>query len=129
MTDTVPVRVTDGDVWVDGDHLTLGDETEIPSVVYERISGSFARLDEAAGDDETESAEAQREDASSEASDIAEDDLDPHPEDLTVDELEARIEDVDDVDLLSTILDAEKASRNRTTATDAIETRIRELED
>lgn len=50
MADSVSVRVTDGDVWVDGEHLTRGDEVSIPAGVYERIPGSFERLDD--GDDE-----------------------------------------------------------------------------
>ncbi|WP_324757086.1 hypothetical protein [Haloarcula montana] len=129
MTDTVPVRVTDGDVWVDGEHLTLGDETEIPAVVYERIPGSFEQLDNGDDNDETEDAKTQSADASGEASELTEDDLDPHPEDLTVGELEARIEGVDDIGLLRTILGAERASEDRTTATDTLEARIRELEE
>lgn len=43
MTETVTVRVTDGDVWVDGTHLTRGDEAEIPTSVYDRIPESFER--------------------------------------------------------------------------------------
>jgi hypothetical protein len=46
MSETVDVRVTDGDVWVDGDHYVRGDEVTIPAGVYERIPESFERVTE-----------------------------------------------------------------------------------
>jgi len=137
MPDTVSVRVADGDVWVDGEHLTRGDEVDIPADVYDRIPGSFERVDsdESTGDvdDETDASETNASEADGEADgeaagEVTVDDLNPHPDDLTVDELEERIADVDDAALLETILEAEEASDTRTTAVDAIEERIADLE-
>lgn len=57
MAETTRVRVTDGDVWVDGEHYSRGDEVDVPSTVYDRIPASFERLDEAAATADTESAD------------------------------------------------------------------------
>jgi hypothetical protein len=46
----------------------------------------------------------------------------------TVDEIEAAIADVDDADALRYMLDAERDGQNRTTAIEAIEKRLEELE-
>ena len=128
MVKTVSVRVTDGDVWVDGEHLTRGDEVDIPAGVYDRLPGSFEQVaDPDAGEDSDEDNAAQETDDGG-ADTVAVDDLDPHPDDLTVDELEERIADVDDVALLEAIRGAETDAEDRTTAVDAIDARLNELE-
>lgn len=51
-----------------------------------------------------------------------------HPTDHTVDEIEERLEDVTDIDDAEAILELEQAGNARTTAVDAIEERLDELE-
>jgi hypothetical protein len=121
MPDTTRVRVTDGDVWVDGEHLTRGDEADIPSGVYERIPGSFDPADDGA---ESGSAADDDEAATDAAGDV---EVDPHPEDLTVDEIEERVAEVDSVEKLQRIRELEAESDERTTALEAIDNRLDEL--
>ena len=121
MTETVSVRVTDGDVWVDGEHLTRGDEVEIPTTVYERISRSFEQVDDV--DDVTDDADEEQVDQGDPP------EVDPHPGELTVDEIEDRVAEVDDLAKLRAILSLEEDGKDRTTATDAIEERIHDLEE
>lgn len=133
MTDTVPVRVSDGDVWVDGEHLTRGDEVKIPAGVYERLPGSFDRVDgleDTAVDSEADDAAVDNpEDKSNgDGDELTVDDLDPHPSDLTVEEIKDRIDNVDDIEILRTIWDAEANGKNRTTALEAIEAGVNDLE-
>ncbi|WP_089650095.1 hypothetical protein [Halobacterium hubeiense] len=127
--DTVRVRVTRGDYRHDREHYTRGEELEVPQKVLEQHPNSLTRID----DPETPPSEMSSSDNDADDGDAAAgldvDDLDPHPDDLTVDDLKERIGDVDDVELLETILDAEGADGSpRSTAVDAIEGRISELE-
>lgn len=127
MSELVTVRVADGDVWVDGDHLTRGDEVDVPAAVYERIPNSFDRLEDDTSDQEV--ADSDESEATDGAEDLTIEDLDPHPDDLTVDQLRDRVDDVVDVELLETILEAEQADGSpRSTAVDAIGQRLDELE-
>jgi len=144
MTDTVSVRVTDGDVWIDGEHLTRGDETEIPESVYERIPESFDRLGsegddtpDDAGEDEDvdedgaaadeEGADIDESEAEPSDLDVDVDAIDPHPKDLTVVELKERVAGVDDEDVARGIRFLEKRDGPRSTAIDAINARLDEL--
>jgi len=52
----------------------------------------------------------------------------PRADDATVDEIEAAIADIDDPDALAYLLEAERDGPDRTTAIDAIEARLNELE-
>jgi hypothetical protein len=140
MVETVFVRVTDGDVWVDGEHLTRGDEVDIPAGVYDRLPESFEQVaDSDTSEDNADEDEIDDTGGGDESGDVQEtddggadtvtvDDLDPHPSDLTVDELEERIADVNDVALLAAIREAETDAEDRTTAIEAIDTRLDELE-
>jgi hypothetical protein len=141
MPETVSVRVTDGDVWVDGEHYTRCDEVDIPAGVYDRLPGSFEQVaDSDSSEDDVDEDETDATGGGDESGDIQEtddggadtvtvDDLDPHPSDLTVDELEERIADVDDVALLDAIRNAETDAENRTTAIEPIDARLNELEE
>ncbi|QLH82466.1 hypothetical protein [Halosimplex pelagicum] len=126
MPETTRVRVTDGDVWVDGDHLTRGDEAEIPVSVYERIPGSFESIDDGA---ESASNEADADDGSATDDTAGDVEVDPHPEELTVDEIEERVAEVDSVAKLQRIRELEVESDDRTTALEVIDDRLDELEE
>jgi hypothetical protein len=128
MAETVSVRVTDGDVWVDGEHYTRGDEVDVPAGVYDRLPGSFEQVADSDTSEDSDEDNAAQESGNGGADTVTVDDLDPHPTDLTVDELEERIADVDDVALLAAIREAETDAEDRTTAIEAIDTRLNELE-
>lgn len=126
MTDTTRVRVTDGDVWIDGDHLTRGDEVDIPTDVYERIPASFEPVNDESG---SESSDEEVDDAGSDTDDAASVEVDPHPEELTVDEIEDRVADVDDREKLQAIRELEVDGKNRSTALEVIDERLEELQE
>ncbi|WP_135535379.1 hypothetical protein [Halostella pelagica] len=108
---TVTVRIVRGEFRYDREHYERGDELEVHEGALEKHPRTLERVEEDDGSDEDE--------------DI--DELDPHPADLTVGELEDRIEDVEDPALIKTIRKAEEESKDRETATDAIDARLKEL--
>ena len=123
--DTIRVRVARSQFRYDGTRYRRGDTLEVQQRTLERHPNTLKRIEvDVVQDDDT------AEDADGESDDgVTVDDLDPHPEDLKVGELEERIADVDDVELLETIREAETKTKDRTTAVDAIDARLNELED
>lgn len=103
-----------------------GEVIEVDESTLSKHPNTLEKVDqavtEAPATDEDDSEDAGEEDG------LTVDDLDPHPADLKVSELEERIEDVTDVEMLETILEAEKAAEDRTTAKDAVKARLNELE-
>lgn len=114
----VTVRVTGRQFRHDGREYHTNDTLDVPRDVYEAWQGRLTIHEDT--DDGA--------DGAGEEEDSDEAVVDPHPSDLTVSELEDRIQDVDDTSLLHGILDAEIEGENRSTAVDAIEDRIQDLE-
>lgn len=126
MTDTITVRVIRSMFGHGREIYRRGDTLEVGRTVLEKHPNTLEQVDQA----NTEVSAADEAKDSAEADDgVTVDELDPHPEALNVDELEERIADVDDLELLETIREAEAESQNRTTAKDAIDARLNELED
>lgn len=127
--DTVRVRVSAGEFRYERDHYTRGDELDVEPKTLEKHPRSLERVEDTTEAEPTdETSEAASTGDADDSVTVA--DLDPHPDDLTVDDLKDRVADVEDVALLETILEAERAGdETRTTAVDAIEARIAELED
>ncbi|QLG63088.1 hypothetical protein [Halorarum salinum] len=125
MSDEIPVRVAGAEFRFDREHYTRGDELEVPERTLEAHPRTLKRVEETETEPEAEETTVQ------ESEDVSMDgELDPHPQELTVDELERRVQDVTDVDLLERILAAETESNDpRSTAVDALENRLDELED
>lgn len=126
---TVTVRVVRGEFRYDREHYERGDELEVHEGALEKHPQTLERV----GDEDVHEAETDDEDdveqADVDEEAVAVHELDPHPADLKVSELRKRLENVDDVELLKVIRSAELESENRTTAKDAIDDRLNELED
>lgn len=119
------VKVTGRSFRYRGERYRHGDTFEAEDGVLEKHPRTLSAVDgDEATDQEADAEEAADEDDGT----VTVDDLDPHPADLKVGELEERIADVEDVDLLETIRDAEEATEDRTTAKDAIDARLNEIE-
>ncbi|QCC60753.1 hypothetical protein NP511_02075 [Natrinema thermotolerans] len=118
---TVTVRVAGAQFRFDREQYTRGDELEVPERIVGRHPRTLEIVDDVNGDEEAA-------DAGDGTDELTVDDLDPHPKDLDVPGLEDRIADVDDVSLLETIKEAEKQNDDRTTAKNAIDSRLNELE-
>lgn len=112
------VKVTGRSFRYRGERYRHGDTFEAEDGVLEKHPRTLSAVD---GDEAGQ--EADEDDGT-----VTVDDLDPHPADLKVGELKERIADVEDVDLLETIRDAEEATEDRTTAKDAIDARLNEIE-
>lgn len=126
---TVTVRVTRGEFRYDREHYERGDELEVHEGALEKHPRTLERVEEDEGVQESEAADeddAEQADVDEEVASV--DELDPHPADLKVPELKDRLEDVDSVELLEAIREAEVESEDRTTAKDAIDARLKELE-
>ncbi|WP_435552758.1 hypothetical protein [Natrinema sp. CGMCC1.2065] len=119
---TVRVRVAGAQFRFDREQYTRGDELEVPERIVDRHPRTLAIVEEDVDDDGGATG------AGDATGELAVDGLDPHPKDLDVPELEDRIADVDDVDLLNAIKEAEKQNDDRTTAKNAIDSRLNELE-
>lgn len=118
MTDHVTVRVVGEAFGVAGDRYSTDETLEVRADVAERHPNTLEVIDEDAESSEPPASSDDEDDG--DAGEVTVDDLDPHPEDLTVAEL-------DDVDLLEAIKDAEQATRERSTALDAIKARLRDV--
>ena len=114
---TVPVRLVAGEFRYDREHYTAGDELQVHERALEAHPRSLERIDESA--DAGGSGSEPRADP---------DEIDPKPQDLTVDELEQRIADVDDLRMLRGIRYLEAEADHRTTALEAIDDRIEDLD-
>ncbi|ELZ12496.1 hypothetical protein C478_10481 [Natrinema thermotolerans DSM 11552] len=119
---TVRVRVAGAQFRFDREQYTRGDELEVPERIVSRHPRTLAIVEEDVDDDGGATG------AGDATGELAVDDLDPHPKDLDVPGLEDRIADVDDVSLLKAIKEAEKQNDDRTTAKNAIDSRLNELE-
>ncbi|GAB7010467.1 hypothetical protein [Halorubrum trueperi] len=132
-TDPVRVQVVGRQFRHDGEEYHTGDELEVPEWVLDGYPG---RIEPVAEPEPEPTAETEPDDGDGVDDDGAdgeeggEDEIvvDPDPSDLSVEELSERIADVDDVELLAAIQDAEEEGEDRTTAIDALEKRIAELE-
>jgi len=121
--DTVLVRVVGRQFRHEGKQYHRGDELEVPERAIEGWEARLERVEEAAETEEEAVDEAE------ESTEIDVADIDPHPSELTVDELQERVEGVDDVEKLEAIRQLEAGDDGgRTTALDAIDERLDELE-
>jgi DNA topoisomerase VI subunit B len=118
--DTVRVRVAGPQFRYEREQYTEGDELDVPEWVIESHPQTLERVAPTASSETTAEQDAD--------SEVDPDEIDPHPTELTVDEIKERIADVDDVATLEAILELEERGENRSTATDAIENRIDDLE-
>lgn len=122
------VKVTGRSFRYRGERYRHGDTFEAEDGVLEKHPRTLSAVDGDEAIDQEADAESDDEEAAGEGGTVTVDDLDPHPADLKVGELEERIADVEDASLLDTILQAEVDGENRTTAVDAIESRLNEIE-
>lgn len=123
------VKVTGRSFRYRGERYRHGDTFEAEDGVLEKHPRTLSAVDGDEATDQEADAESDDEEAAGEGGTVTVDDLDPHPANLKVGELEERIADVEDVELLETIRDAEEATEDRTTAKDAIDARLNEIED
>lgn len=129
---TVRVRVAGSQFRYDREQYTRDDVLEVAEETLAKHPRTLAPVEEDGGDQQVTLDDANGSDESdgSDGSDGSDDyEVDPHPSDLTVAELRDRVGDVDDVGLLEAIHKAETDGEQRSTAIDAIEDRIDELED
>ncbi|KDE60622.1 hypothetical protein EL22_00070 [Halostagnicola sp. A56] len=119
--DTVTVRVAGPQFRFDREQYSRGDTLDVPGRIAVRHPRTLEIVD---GDDASD----EHVEESSEPTTLDVDELDPHPADLKVSELKDRLEDVDDVELLKAIRKAEDESEDRSTAKNAIDARLAELE-
>jgi hypothetical protein len=117
---TIRVRVARPQFRYNYEHYEEGDELEVPEAVLERHARDLDVVDEAEGEDDDADAEA--------AFAFDPDDVDPHPSDLTVDEIQDRIDELEDVAQLRAIRHLEAEDQSRSTALEAIDGRINDLE-
>lgn len=130
MSNTVEVRVTRAQYRHNRQQYSQGDVLEVSEETLEKHPRSLERVEDDNADAETEGeAEAEPDGDGDEdaVTPLSEDELDPHPSDLTVDEIRERVENAD-LPTLYGIRDAEKAAENRSTAIEAIEAQIDDVE-
>jgi len=120
-TKTVAARVVGSQYRVDGEQYSHGDVVDVPEWTLDKHPNTLERVGNA---DETDGGV----DADADIELIPEDELDPHPSELTVDELDDRVSDVDDVTLLISLEEAERANKDRSGALAAIESRVEAVE-
>lgn len=120
-TKTVAARVAGSQYRVDGEQYSHGDTVDVPEWALDKHPNTLERVDDGDGSDGDVDVDADIEL-------IPEDELDPHPSELTVDELDDRVSDVDDVTLLISLEEAERADKDRSGALAAIESRVEAVE-
>ena len=127
-TKTVAARVVGSQYRVDGEQYSHGDTVDVPEWALDKHPNTLERVDDADGDADGGGDGETSDDGGADIELIPEDELDPHPSELTVDELDDRVSDVDDVTLLISLEEAERANKDRSGALAAIESRVEAVE-
>jgi hypothetical protein len=100
---------------------------ELPADIADRVVTSHPHdVEELDEKDEDETADVDTDDPADDETES--DDVDPHPGELTVTEIEERVADVDDREVLESIRELEANGDHRTTALEAIDARLDDLD-